>query len=80
MESYNNSLIKGAKTILAFSGNRTSLIDWELICDEFNIEYGDISPEQSLKIDNALDSINEVIHEFIKTSGENQYQLNTINK
>jgi hypothetical protein len=55
MESYNNSLIKGAKII----------IDWELICDEFNLEYGDISFEQSLKIDNALDNINEVIHEFI---------------
>tara|TARA_R110002072_G_scaffold288371_2_gene454539 strand:- start:1331 stop:1531 length:201 start_codon:yes stop_codon:yes gene_type:complete len=55
MESYNNSLIKGAKII----------IDWELICDEFNLEYGDISFEQSLKIDNAIDSINEVIHEFI---------------
>lgn len=55
MESYNNSLIKGAKIT----------IDWELICDEFNLEYGDISFEQSLKIDNAIDSINEVIHEFI---------------
>jgi hypothetical protein len=55
MESYNNSLIKGAKII----------IDWELICDEFNLEYGDISFEQSLKIDKAIDSINEVIHEFI---------------
>ena len=55
MESYNNSLIKGAKII----------IDWKLICDEFHLEYGDISFEQSLKIDNAIDSINEVIHEFI---------------
>jgi len=41
-------------------------IDWEFICDDFNLEHGDISPEQSLKIDDALDSINEVVHEFIK--------------
>ena len=40
-------------------------IDWERICEDHNIKQGDISPEQSLKIDNALDSVNQVVEAFI---------------
>ena len=41
-------------------------IDWSGICEDFNLESGDISPEQSFEIDRALGNINEVIHGFIE--------------
>jgi hypothetical protein len=41
-------------------------IDWSGICEDFDLEYGDISPEQSFEIDLALNHINEVLNEFIK--------------
>ena len=41
-------------------------IDWSGICEDFDLEYGDISPEQSFEIDRALGNINEVLHGFIK--------------
>jgi len=41
-------------------------IDWSGICEDFDLEYGDVSPEQSFKIDSALGNINEVLHEFIE--------------
>jgi hypothetical protein len=40
-------------------------IDWMGICSNFDLEHGDISPEQSFEIDRALGNINEVIHAFI---------------
>jgi DhnA family fructose-bisphosphate aldolase class Ia len=40
-------------------------IDWSGICSDFDLEHGDISPEQSFEIDRALGNINEIIHAFI---------------
>lgn len=40
-------------------------IDCEGICEDYNIKQGDITPEQSLKIDNALETVNEVVEAFI---------------
>ena len=40
-------------------------IDWSGICSDFDLEYGDISPEQTFEIDHALHKINEVLNEFI---------------
>ena len=41
-------------------------IDWSGICSDFDLEHGDISPEQSFEIDRALGNINEVLHGFIE--------------
>ena len=40
-------------------------IDWSGICEDFDLDSGDISPEQSLELDRALGNINEVLHNFI---------------
>lgn len=40
-------------------------IDWSGICEDFDLDSGDISPEQSFELDRALGNINEVIHTFI---------------
>ena len=40
-------------------------IDWSGICEDFDLDSGDISPEQSFELDRALGNINEVIHNFI---------------
>jgi len=40
-------------------------IDWTAICEDFDLDSGDISPEQSFEIDRALGNINEVLHNFI---------------
>jgi hypothetical protein len=40
-------------------------IDWSGVCEDFDLEYGDISPEQSFEIDRAIGNINEVLNEFI---------------
>jgi hypothetical protein len=40
-------------------------IDWGGICTDFDLGYGDISPEQSFAIDRALGDINEILHAFI---------------
>ena len=40
-------------------------IDWSGICEDFNLDSGDISPEQSFEIDRSLGNINEVLHDFI---------------
>ena len=55
-------------------------IDWSGICEDFDLEYGDISPEQSFEIDRALGNINEVLHAFInqnkaKKPGESLKEL-----
>ena len=40
-------------------------IDWSGICEDFNLDSGDISPDQSFEMDRALGNINEVLHNFI---------------
>jgi len=40
-------------------------IDWSGICSDFDLECGDISPEQSVEIYRALNNINEVLRAFI---------------
>ena len=40
-------------------------IDWAGICSDFDLDHGDISPEQSFEIDRALGNINEILHAFI---------------
>lgn len=40
-------------------------IDWSAICDDFNLESGDISIHQTLVIDSAKEQINKVLTEFI---------------
>jgi len=55
-------------------------IDWSGICEDFDLEYGDILPEQSFEIDRALGNINEVLHAFInqnkaKKPGESLKEL-----
>lgn len=40
-------------------------VDWEGICEDFNLKSGDISPEQELKVEEALNTINEVLNQFI---------------
>ena len=40
-------------------------IDWSGICEDFNLDSGDISPEQSFEMDRNLGNINEVLHAFI---------------
>ena len=42
-------------------------IDWSGVCEDFDLDYGDISPEQTFEIDRALHKINEVLNEFITT-------------
>ena len=41
-------------------------IDWSGICEDFDLESGDISPEQSFTIDRYLGNINELLHSFIE--------------
>tara|TARA_R110002050_G_scaffold127613_1_gene248588 strand:+ start:72 stop:422 length:351 start_codon:yes stop_codon:yes gene_type:complete len=41
-------------------------IDWSGICEDFNLDSGDISPDQSFEMDRALGNINEVLHKFIE--------------
>ena len=40
-------------------------IDWSGICSDFDLKYGDISPEQSFEMDRHLGNINEILHAFI---------------
>ncbi len=41
-------------------------IDWSGICSDFDLDHGDITPEQSFEMDRALGNINEVLHKFIE--------------
>jgi len=55
-------------------------IDWSGICEDFDLKYGDISPEQTFEIDRALGNINEILHAFInqnkaKKPGESLKEL-----
>ena len=40
-------------------------IDWSGICEDFDLDSGDISPEQSFEMDRHLGNINEILHAFI---------------
>ena len=40
-------------------------IDWTGICSDFDLDHGDITPEQSFELDRALGNINEILHSFI---------------
>ena len=40
-------------------------IDWAGICSDFDLDHGDITPEQSFELDRALGNINEILHNFI---------------
>ena len=55
-------------------------IDWNGICEDFDLASGDLSPEQSFEMDRALGNINEVLHAFIdqnkaKKPGESLKEL-----
>jgi hypothetical protein len=41
-------------------------IDWRNLAIDFDLDSGDISPEQSFEVDRALGNINEVLHGFIE--------------
>ena len=40
-------------------------IDWAGICSDFDLDHGDITPEQSFEMDRLLGNINEILHAFI---------------
>ena len=40
-------------------------IDWSGVCEDYDLEHGDISPHQTFEIDLALNKITEVLNEFI---------------
>lgn len=40
-------------------------IDWAGICSDFDLDHGDITPEQSFEMDRNLGNINEILHSFI---------------
>jgi hypothetical protein len=40
-------------------------IDWSGICSDFDLDSGDISPDQSFEMDRHLGNINEILHAFI---------------
>ena len=48
--------------------NLTDYIDisWCMLCEDYNIPYGDISPQQQSRIDDAVEEINKVLIEFVK--------------
>ena len=50
-------------------------IDWSGICSDFDLDHGDITPEQSFELDRALDNINEVLHEFIEQNKDKSVEL-----
>jgi hypothetical protein len=40
--------------------------DWQGICEEFDLTSGDVTPEQHFRYGNAIDTIREVVEEYIK--------------
>ena len=40
-------------------------IDWSGICSDFDLDHGDITPDQSFEMDRLLGNINEILHAFI---------------
>ena len=40
-------------------------ISWYMLCEDYNLPYGDISPCQQSRVDNAVEEINKVFNEFI---------------
>jgi hypothetical protein len=49
-------------------------VDWMGICEDFNLKSGDISLEQELKVEEAINNINEVLNQFINQN-EAQYEV-----
>ena len=49
-------------------------VDWVGICEDFNLKSGDISLEQELKVEEAINNINEVLNQFINQN-EAQYEV-----
>jgi hypothetical protein len=49
-------------------------VDWVGICEDFNLKSGDISLEQELKVEEAINTINEVLNQFINQN-EPQYEV-----
>ena len=48
-------------------------IDWSGICSDFNLEHGDITPDQSFEMDRHLGNINEILHAFINQNKPKEY-------
>ena len=40
-------------------------IDYSQICEDYNLSYGDISPIQVIRVDEAMEEISKVLNEFI---------------
>ena len=54
--------------------NLTDYIDisWYMLCEDYNLPYGDISPKQQSRVDDAVEEINKVLIEFVKQNSVNQ--------
>jgi len=50
-------------------------IDWNGICSDFDLDHGDITPEQSFEMDRNLRNINEILHAFINQNKDKQVEL-----
>ena len=50
-------------------------IDWSGICEDFDLDSGDISPEQSFEMDRHFGNINEIIHTFIEWNKDKPVEL-----
>jgi len=51
-------------------------IDWTGICSDFDLDHGDITPEQSFELDRALGNINEILHSFINQNKAEHTEYN----
>ena len=50
----------------------TDYIDISWLCEDYNLPYGDISPQQQSRVDDAVEEINKVLIEFVKQNSVNQ--------
>ena len=50
-------------------------IDWSGICSDFDLDSGDISPDQSFEMDRHLGNINEILHAFINQNKSEKVKL-----
>ena len=41
-------------------------ISWYMLCEDHNLPYGDISPCQQSRVDDAIEEIHKVFIEFVK--------------
>ena len=44
-------------------------ISWYMLCEDYNINSGDISPCQQSRVDDAVEEIHKVLIEFVKQNG-----------